>query len=505
MNFLKRGIASMIRRPGKSIILLFLVFILGAVISGALAVEGAISNTDANLRRHMRPIVTVELDWEAFSQVSDLEVDSPERFTSEVVRRIGDISYVSHFDYAYSANVGSFELERYQIPQLDYGSSLEWTGFRLMGSSRADLMDVAEGTISLVDGRMFTQAEMDSGSPVTLMSREVAEANHLEIGSVITVTNAIFNQTGDGWLPPSADNIFAYEDYELKIIGIFDVMRRDIDSLSDFDAHQERNRIGGIIHRLYVPNSIASQAQLFTHEQQHLMILENDLPSWWFGEESVSAFFVLDDPFDLEAFRTLAEPMLPEFWRLIDLTDTFDAISTSMIVLQDIADWVLTIAIFGSLAVLSLLIMLFLRDRRYEIGVYIALGEKKLKVVMQVVMEIVVTSMVGIAFAVFLGNLVAANLSQSMLRTELIAATEEIDWGAAMFADPNALTARWGGMGIEELSLEEMMASFDVTLDMQTIMTFYGLGLVVVIASTALPMLYLIKMDPKKILMDAKS
>ena len=505
MNHIKRAFTSITRRPGKSIILLFLVFILGTVIAGALAVDGAITSTDANLRRNMRPILTTNFNNEAFHNERDFIYDRPEQLTSDIARRIGNIPYISHFDYSYGASVGSFELTIENIYQFD-DIPQDWLNLRLRGTSNLELMDVTEGTIQLIDGRMFTQDEIDTGAYVTLISRELAEANNLHIGSAITVTSNIFNQTPDMWRTPDIDSdIFAYQDYELEIIGIFDTPRKDVHGLSDMDAHQELARVSQIIRRLYVPNNLAGPAQTFNNEQNSRMVIENDLPEFWLIEETINLFFVLDDPFDLEAFRELAEPMLPEFWQLIDLTDTFGAISTSMTTLGDIANWILIIAIAGSITVLSLLILLFLRDRRYEVGVYLALGEKKAKITAQIVLEVVTTALVGIILAMFTGNIIANQMSRNMLQNELTTLTEPVDWGAALFWDQNSLSAQWGGMGVEEMTMEQMMEAFDLTLSLETTLIFYGIGILVVTLSTVLPVLYITRLNPKKVLMEAKN
>jgi len=79
MNFFKRAMISILRRPVKTLILLLLVLILGTVITGAISVEGAINNTDANLRRQMRPIVSIDLDWRGTADISffDLPILTP--------------------------------------------------------------------------------------------------------------------------------------------------------------------------------------------------------------------------------------------------------------------------------------------------------------------------------------------------------------------------------------------------------------------------------------------
>lgn len=503
MKFFKRAIISISRRPGKSIILFLLVFILGSIISGALATSNAIINTDANLRRNMRPMVTFEADWEAFNQEFDAMTTMLEAIPTEIIHEIGNLPYVSHFNYSYQTSVGSFQLEEYQVPDLGDEPSTGWLRLGLIGSSNPELMDVTEGTIDLVEGRMFTDSEINEGAQVTVISKGFAEANQLTVGSILNVSQTIFNQVDDTWTPPSEDAIFATEDYQLEVIGVFDINTKDINALSDFDAHQERNRVQIMSHRIYVPNLLAKESQSFRSEQEHLMMVENDLSPMWLSNEQVNALFVLEDPFDLDAFRAAAEPLLPDFWTLIDMTDTFGAISSSMEIIQDIADWILWMALSGTLIVLNLLIMLFLRDRRYEMGVYLALGEKKMRILMQIVLEVTMTSIIGIILAVFVGNIISANMSQSMLRAELM--SEEVNMGAAMFFDPNDLAFRWNGMAVEKLTPEEMLNAFDVSLDLQTTFAFLGIGMFVIVISTFLPVMYVMRMHPKKVLMEKRS
>ena len=50
MNFMKRGFTSIIRRPGKTAILLIIVFILANLIVGAISVKEAVKNTQKVMR-----------------------------------------------------------------------------------------------------------------------------------------------------------------------------------------------------------------------------------------------------------------------------------------------------------------------------------------------------------------------------------------------------------------------------------------------------------------------
>lgn len=503
MTFLKRSWISISRQPIKSIILFLLVFILGSIVSGALAVEGAILNTDANLRRNMRPVITFEIDQDVQQAIWAGEMQRPDSLTSEMMREIGELPYVSHYNYYFSSVVASFDLLDYE-PEHFMGNPVNYptafSSFRLKGTSISQLWDVDEEVIEIVEGRTFMDSEIRDGIHVAVVSRGFAEINNLSIGSTFQVDSIIFDWSGG--INFLEENILVKKDYEFEVIGFFGVIPQDLpNTATNQQRHQEWNRVTNVSNRIYVPNSVAKDVDF----NRLLMIKEGDLFDNFYLhdfpiQEEIGAIFLLYDPLDLEAFRAAVEPILPEFWRIIDLTDTFASLSAAMITLQDIASMILWIAIGGTLAILTLLIMLFLRDRRHEIGIYLALGERKSRIVMQIMFEVVVTSMAGIVLAVFVGNIVSQNMSQSMIRAELASEGSNLP-SAAMFFDPDDLMWSWGGLGVRELSTEEMIEAFDVSLDLETTLIFYGIGLLVVMLSTFIAIIYVIRMNPKKVLL----
>ena len=206
----------------------------------------------------------------------------------------------------------------------------------------------------------------------------------------------------------------------------------------------------------------------------------------------------LTDVNEIEAFKDAVAPLLPPLMEVEDLTNSFSSISSSMENLQEITNWILLITIGSSLLILSLLITLFLRDRRYEMGVYLALGEKKSRIISQILIEVVATAFIGITLAVFTGNLISGVMSQTMLRSELIADTNnnQIDMGFCIGCDPLE------DMGFaQEMSPEEMLEAFDVSINIATVGLFYAVGLGAVIFSTIVPVIYVVTLNPKKVLM----
>jgi len=495
MRLFKRASINVRRLPGKSLILLLLVFILGMVTTGAISVRSAIHTTDLSLRRNMRPVVIpvrdqAALDYE-WTVLGNWDADA--RLTPEIIYEIGHLPYVDYFDYSMILQLWSFELDRWlPVPR---GQIISHFGildpdlgetFMVTGVSHPEFLDLQQGIIELVNGESFTDLQLQEGDHVAVVSSLWAAYNGLGIGDVFSMDNVVH----------AADftERFNYQTYEFEIIGLFDVVGIEALDLSssrgwgvaELRAIQNANHI-------YLPNTILREmVYFFNHHWFAVVGYEPEEESY-----PLSPAFVLNDPLDTIHFREAAMPLLPDFWLLSDLSNRFEPISTSMETMRGISDAILFVTIGASLVVLGLVITLFLRDRRHEVGIYLALGERRAMIIGQVLIEIVVIAVVGITLSIFAGNQVASRLSQNMLITDLtdVRVEERRDvW------DPEVDRLEWLGFG-PPLDGEEMLAFYDFSLDPQTIMLFYLVGLATVIGATAVPIFYLTRLSPRKVLL----
>jgi len=516
MNFFKRALTSIQRRPGKTVILLLLVFILGTVISGAIAVEGAVSNTNRNLRHNLRPIVTFEEDWQArdeYIEANGLDWDDvPEEFlTPAMVREIGRLPYVEHYEYSIGTGLETTELTEYHFGMEDMDSGMfvrdsEMAWIPIRGTSESELLQVREGIFEIVDGRTFTDAEITAATDVhpVIVSSGFARVNDLSINDTFTVPIRVNLPHPDGswdenW-EASDESTFAEEVFEFQIIGLIDPVE-EIDP-SDWEA---RDRVENGLRTMHMPNVTVEAISNFQLDAMIEMFeyLGDEVDEWtqaWIerlreqDELPVTSVMVLNDALDIDAFREEAMELLPAFWRVLDMSNAFNDISTSMESLQNIATWVLRVAIGATLLILSLLITLFLRDRRHEMGVYLALGEKKGRIVSQILLEVTMTAVIGITLAVFTGNMISGAMSRNMLRNELAAQQEDnhfhMEWN------------EFNNLGLNQtMSHDDMLEAFDTSPTLGTIGLFYVVGLGAVIFSTIAPVMYVVALNPKKVLM----
>ena len=514
----------MIRNLGKTIILLLLVFILGTVIAGAISVKGAISNTDANLRARMQPIVSI--NWSALEFEASIDWDSLEEgedpwrqrpvLTPAIIHAIGELSYVAYYDYMITLGLRSFELDPYSaggtVPNWSDGEP-NWLTLR--GASRAELVQFEQGTIYLTQGRQFIADDLMPGAErsVAIVSEGFANENNLSVNSIIELSEFIQFPDANGSTQPVGlnafkdENIYAQLSMEFEIIGLFNMPENPEHDPLQQDIDWSRH-IG--LNSIYVPNW-ALEDVYRRAEVARISVwdsVDHDMPAWMIhqmdGEENagsemtIFSLFVLENPAYINEFREVAKPLLPDdFHYFEDLSSSFDAIASSMETMQSVADWILYVSIGAILLSLSLLIILLLHNRRYEMGVYLALGEKKGKIISQISMEIVATSFIGMTLAVFAGHCISSTMSRSMLMNELQAQQND----HSLYTDNEWTVFDDIGIPTIDMSIDEMVDAFEVSLTTDTILLFYAIGLGAVVLSTIGPALYIVTLNPKKVLM----
>jgi len=522
MGLLKRAVASIARRIGKTMMLLILVFVLGSLIAGGISIQRAVISTEENLRQSMPPITAIEFDesqWMEYVNQTGDRYEQPENLTADLVRQIGDLPYVSQFNYSISSALASFDFESY-TPEIqgDTGSDgmEDWPNwFTLLGVSRPEIIYIEQGLFELVAGRTFEESEMGEVLDVIpiVLSHPWASTNNLSVGSTFTVDHLIGNHfEHHGPEAFHVDNLAFKETYTFEVIGLFDIVDRRTDLSMNVDEDwNEWNAQWGQLNRAFIPSHVAEEINRFSFEIGMELAIEFGRDDPWFNpdeafedswEARIETLFILEDSLQVDYFRAAVEPLIPDYYRVADLSNTFANMQSSMETLLWIADVVLIVAITATVLILSLIITLFLRDRRYEMGIYLALGEKKSKVISQIIFEVAATSIIGLTLAVFVGNITSSQISQAMLRNQLASMVEPeariMGFGASL---PSLETSGF----FVEMSPDEMMESFDVTLNGQTIGLLYGIGITTVIVSTLVPVVYVTRLNPKKILMEAKS
>ena len=505
MNLFNRAAASVLRKKGKSLTLLLLLFILSTVLSGAISIRRAVQNTEASLRLALPAVATVGMDIDALQE--DNAWERLGLLRADDLRRVGELHYVKDFDYTVDLSVYSQGMARFFEPNAELGIEEDWNSlsvqagealdyelFNVRGVFNPSILDIQAGIIQLTGGRAFEPGETNA----MVVSRAFADQNGLVIGSEITLESLVIDEReAVTWTSFSDrfDHIFANLENVVTVVGIFEL----VEEVDTGDAWSDFSRKDEINNRIYLPAALVEEMNHFVFANQQEIF--GDDPFWAGGSPEDMIFFqpvyLLHDSRDLDAFGQAGNELLPEFWRITDLSGNFADITSSMDNLLWIADIVFWVSALATMIITSLLVTLSLRDRRAEIGIYLALGEQKLKVAGQVVLELMVIALVSITLAVFTGNLLSGAISTQMIRSDLQQPDEGFGWG--MMPAPGGDNLHWFNPG--PMTTEEMIQAYDTSLDPMAIAMFYGVGLVVILISAGIPIFYVMRLDPKKILM----
>jgi putative ABC transport system permease protein len=494
MNFIKRGVTSVIRKPGKALILLALVFVLGIIIAGAISIRQAVENTESNLRAKMSPVTTVSYDQSVLMAALKRTPEFvPEPLSVEVIEKIGALSYVKSFDYSTMVSLESDSLQSYDASG---GQMMGFAYFGLKGVNNPDLIDLQEGRIELVAGRVFGEDEMRNLTFAAMVSQNFANENNLSVGSKMSLESKIYELSDEPivWGPDGMMGerpVAASQMYEFEIIGLFEPVKqvREDNGTMDFQWIDTE-----VENRIYVSNRVANEIAAFQFNEEVKLDPERAKYSYSYYEP----LYVLRDPLDLEKFKAEVKALTPDYFTVIDTAGSFDQVAAPMRSFQSIAVIILYTAVVAALIILSLVITLFLRDRKREIGIYLSLGERKSKVAGQIVLEVIIVAVLAITLSLFTGNILAGVISEWILIDQIAAEQASIDdmYGrSVMFTELDRMGYR------SDISSDDLLQNYAVSLNWATVFLFFAVGLGTVCLSTLAPIVYTTRLNPKKIMM----
>ena len=492
MNYFTRSLVSLLRNRGKSALIILVISVLGVFASGAIFINSAFQNTERALRLSLPPIAQVSVDMDISDQMWENGTwENYEMISREFVRTLEELPYVEIVDY-------SFRLHDYilrdglqgVIYYMDYEIWGHIPNPTIKFVNRINFLDLYSGLIEIRYGRNFTEEDMTQPASVfpVLISTHFAEENSLMVGSMIGFYDpAVYEFSYNQGIYPLMPKI----PHEAVIVGIFEVATTIIGGPS----FQNEIYFDYLINQFYVPMWVSDS------------IMEGNLyyAVQLFGEEAndfrrVLGFprFSLVDSYYIDRFEAVVNPLLPPDLYISYLSNIYEDISVAMNSLAWLFTLILIAAIWATLIILNLLVTLFLKDRKHEIGIYSALGEKKSRIISQLLLEVVLSGVLGLFLALIIGAWLAGSFSEALVYREIIRQSEQRTHLDRSF-HPTDDALLW--FSPEPMSHEEMLANFQMTLESETVILFLAGGILVLFVSTIIPIAYVLTLQPKKILL----
>jgi len=527
MNFFRRALISIIRNKSKSTLFFLLAFILGSLTAATLLTNRASIQAQQNVINNMRPQAILGRDWYTITRVAITGTYFSWRpivqpISIELIHEIASLSYVKEHYYYLVRQLFSFEVEKY-MPGIYYfhttGAETELGCiYYIRGVQRPNLTDVEQNLIEITSGRTFTDEEIEQSLPVAIISESLARKNQLGIGSVISLRSVLFNPHQIICMRYfREENILGSLFYDVEIVGTFSIIT---DVASPFVSDNTNWwTLSDVYNRIYVPSGFVAQIS----EEKHILAknigfhdiiaeleaIDLHELSWDEGFDLhgglykasylnftlVETFFELYHPDYMTPFLEAAEPLLPEYHTIHFADNNFQEILLAFESLESISAILLYITLGAIALIFYLLVTFIVRSRIYEMGIYLAVGVRKINIALQVVLEMLIIAIPALILALLIGYIFGSEISEDMLMNELLV-IEEIgrEW-------PSFDLFYRAGLGGGQMTVNALLANYENTLTLGVALLFFIVSIVTILISTLIPLIYAFHIKSKEILM----
>ncbi|EAD8887907.1 ABC transporter permease [Listeria monocytogenes] len=496
MNFFKRAWLSMKARKGRSVLQLIIFTVVCVLILSGFTIQSAADKASELAREQLGGTVTLTVDREKQMQAMRDEAASSDSSSTESkpqfesspidvsdANELAKLNHVASYNYysstqALASGFDPIESSGDTSSSSDETSTTTETqgpgggqgGPQMVDAdlSISGLLDSATstdfeaGTSELTSGVAITSADKDKN--VAMVEENLAEENDWKVGDSFTVTSSDGNTK-----------------VTLKIVGIYKTTDSGSDMAQNFSFLNPYNK-------LYVPYTVA-----------------NTIKGSDYKNTVDSAVYTMDDAANISAFEKEAKKVDSIDWDTFKL-DANDTLYQQMIgPINSVASFsknvVYIVSIAGAL-ILGLLVMMQVRDRKYEMGVLLAIGEKRGKLIAQFFVEILIVALVSFGLAAASSHYVA-QLAGNQLLAQQNSSTNETTTSTENRGPGGGGQGGPGGFGESVSNLTkntEQIKELDIQVTLEDMLKMGGIGIGIAFISVLLPAALVLRMNPKTIL-----
>lgn len=470
MKFYQRAWANIFRHKIKSIILLLVSFILSTGIIISFLINSAIEESTQVMLNRSNAAVTLSLN---------------SRIEESDIKKIGSSSYVKYYDYNINSIISSDDIEHYtgkvksKLKDNQEISDYFDANFNLTGINDPELLLIRQNKASLVKGSLLDEKEIKGNSNSVIVTSKFAQANNLNIGSTFDITASRPNDEG------SSERV-----YTLKVKGIIELEEKNtnlasIESDENIDEElaleMEKANYQNLI---LVPNSTTKNINEFLKGGSSGNNQANTI--------NTTPVFILDSPHSLANFIDEETLNLPEGASFVSDYDNIQQSISSTKILNNIASIAFITMTFLTVAILALVVILFLVNRKQEIGIYLALGEKKYKTIAQIVLETYLVGLIGFLLAISLSSMVANTVSQSIIKNTSTMSSQE---------ETTNISDVVPYLDDSQINDNYIANTYQIRISINNVVAIILIGSTTLIVSSIGPLIYIMRLRPKDILL----
>ena len=324
---------------------------------------------------------------------------------------------------------------------------------------------VKNESMSIKDGTYFDEDSTDKA----LISYEFAELNGLKVDDTFTLKNA-----------------YTEAEITLTVVGIYDTS----------EGRANANTI-------YLNTETASK-----------FLSTDDYNDGNYNVDNVNFYMVSSEKADefVEKINSDYSSLSENNLKVAVDTSEYDSISSSIESVGSFANTILIIVIIAAIIIITLIVMINVKDRRYEIGVLMSLGASKKNVIGQIIAELVIVGTLGFALASATGTFFAGTLGKSIVDSQTTSSNtqQEKNFGRPSAGTsgnkpsnmPNMPEMPSGGnmKSIMTENRNNKKVDLDINAKIEDYLLLFITGYLVIIVALILPSISIMRYQPKEIL-----
>lgn len=470
-NMVKRSWLSIIRKPSRAVIIGLVLFAMANLVLASLAIRGAVSESVAYAKSSLGGTVYLQPDLTKLRAQAQASTSSGERpqitrpsVPLSTVTAIANSAYVKDYTYGIttSADADGFTpiTNSSSTPRLfeAFGNQNpnDTSAVSIQGiNAYAFISQVSDGTMTLSKGKYFDETTNND----VIISADLASADNLSVGGTIKLKNTSTSQ-----------------EYPLTIIGIYDTTD------SNFNANT-----------LYMNTATAAH-----------LLSTTDYNNGNYNVENVR--YVMTDAGNADKFIAEANskfPTLASSNLTLSINDAAYKQEVGPIeAVGSFATTILWIVVAASVVIITLIVTINVKDRRYEMGVLLSLGATKRNVIGQVFAELLIVATIAFGVSLITSTFVAKAMGQGLLNSQTALSSQQ---STNNFGRPSGGTiggrfsGGFGGLAANNTNTKAI-STIDVTATAFDYLILFAVGYGIVILSLIIPSWNIVKYQPKTIL-----
>lgn len=450
----KNAMLSIKKNMGRTILLLGVAFLIVNLVMAGLEIKTATKKSMDATRQSLGSDVTLAYNMKALMRNRSKGEALDELNTSIKVsdaNKLSKLQYVKSVNYLQTVSVNTDDIEPVNMSSTsqtnpsDHNGPMDNKNFTISGQTTMKTLNAfVNKNVVLKSGRLLNESDAKTNNAV--ISSELASDNNLKVGSTFSVytTDSSNNKTS----------------ITVQVVGIYSV--------------KTVNQISGFSNRQSPYNTIYTSLEIAQKLNNSTTTIS-------------SAIYTLDDPSHISAFKKLAKKTSVD-WNTytLDANDQIYQMSIgSLKNMNKFASLFVLIVIVVGAIVMALVLILALRSRYYEYGILLSLGESKLRIIGQQLIEVGLVVVLAFMLSLGSGQFVGKKISS-------ILASASASSSTVMMKMPTSNN---------EQHPQPKTKDFDVTLSGEVIGEVAGVSALIVVMSILLPSLAILRLSPRQILM----